>query len=320
MSRIHPKIKRKLEKMTELEAIHQPFEDKQTEINQLTDQLDESIVDRLSKRNTGQGISDNTKRIYLSAIRDYNQFLAKKGLHVSSESLRLYFDSIKRRLKASTLNLRRSALLKCVKTQMGENNILRHMAIEKTFQQVASYKVDKSVPYDECLTEFQVRDMIQAAQSEKTKLIIQFLYKTACRVGEMIGVRLSDCKPVNGYIKIRMVGKGKKERDVSIPSRLYDAILSEYQGRTWLFESKTGHPLNPNNVGHQVRKAARRIGMTSYSPHMLRHARATDLLLKKGQSLKAVSLYLGHSSVAITAQMYIHDEVNISELFSRDMI
>ena len=55
-------------------------------------------------------------------------------------------------------------------------------------------------------------------------------------------------------------------------------------------------------------------------PHMLRHSRATDLLLRKGQSLKAVSKYLGHSSVAITAQVYIHDEVNIYELFRRDMI
>ena len=71
---------------------------------------------------------------------------------------------------------------------------------------------------------------------------------------------------------------------------VYQAIQREYQGETWLFESKTGKPLNPNNVGHQVRKAGQRIGVTSYSPHMLRHARATDMLLRKGMSLKAVSI------------------------------
>ena len=283
-------------------------------------QLDENVVDHLPKKNTGQGLSENTKQTYLSAIRDYNRFLAKNQLDVNQESLKLYFDAIKGRLKASTLNLKRSALLKCLKAQMGENNVLKQMAIEKAFQQVDSYKIDKSVPCDECLTEYQIKELLQVAQSEKTRLIIWFLYKTACRVSEMIGIRLSDCKSVNGYIKIRIMGKGKKERNVSIPRELYEVIHQEYQGETWLFESKTGRQLHPDNVANQVRKAARRIGITNYSPHMLRHARATDLLLKKGQSLKAVSLYLGHSSVAITAQMYIHDEVNISELFSRDLI
>lgn len=306
--------------MTEIATIDDGHTAPSQNATGLTYQLDASIVDRLPKRNTGQGLSENTKRVYRIAIDDYNQFLAANRLPVGKESLELYFDRIRGRLKASTLNLRRSALLKCIKAQMGENNILKNMAIEKVFQQIDSYKVDKSVPHDECLTEYQIREMIHGAQSDKTQLIIHFLYKTACRISEMTGIRLSDCKPINGYIKIRVVGKGKKERDVSIPIELYQAIRREYQGETWLFESKTGKPLNPNNVGHQVRKAAQRIGITNYSPHMLRHARATDMLLRKGMSLKAVSKYLGHSSVAVTAQMYIHDELNVNDLFSRDLI
>ena len=53
---------------------------------------------------------------------------------------------------------------------------------------------------------------------------------------------------------------------------------------------------------------------------MLRHSRATDLLLRKGQSLKAVSRYLGHQSVNTTAGMYIHDQVDVSEIFGLDAI
>lgn len=44
------------------------------------------------------------------------------------------------------------------------------------------------------------------------------------------------------------------------------------------------------------------------------------MLLKKDISLKAVSKFLGHSSTAITADMYIHDEVDVNGLFSRDLI
>ena len=281
----------------------------QSQTNGLVSRLDENIIDRLPRRNTEQGLSENTKLTYLSAIRDFNRFLARNHLHVNKEALQRYFDEIKERLKASTLNLRKSALLKCVRVQFGEDDVLKQLAIEKVFQRIRSYKVDKSVPEDECLTEDEVKAMIEAAQSEKTRSIIYFLYKTACRVGEMVGVRLSDCKPINGYIKIRVIGKGSKERDVYIHTELYESIRQAYGGKTWLFESKTGKQLDPDNVANQVRKAARRTGMTNYSPHMLRHARATDLLLRKGQSLKAVSKYLGHSSTAVTADMYIHDEV-----------
>lgn len=282
--------------------------------------LDEEIIDILPKTNTKQGLSYNTKQAYKSAIRDYNDFLHKNNLYVSQESLKLYFDYNKGRLSPSTLNLRKSALLKCIKALIGENNILKNIAIERAFQEIDSYKMDKSVSHNECLKENEIRNIMEAAQSTKTRLIIHFLYKTACRVSEMINIRLKDCRLINGHIRIRTIGKGKKERFVYIPRNLYEAIRQEYQGKTWLFESKSGRQLHRRNVAHQIEKAAKRIGVTSFHPHMLRHSRATDMLLNKDISLKAVSKFLGHASVATTAQMYIHDEVDYQYLFSQDSI
>lgn len=46
-------------------------------------QLDSDIIEHLPKRNTGQGLSENTKRTYLSAIKDFNRFLVDKNLPVS---------------------------------------------------------------------------------------------------------------------------------------------------------------------------------------------------------------------------------------------
>ena len=194
------------------------------------------------------------------------------------------------------------------------------MAIEKAFEQIDVYKTDKSVSGDECPTEDKVVAMVFAAQTKKTGLIIQFLYKTGCRVSEMTNIRLSDCEPINGYIKIRVIGKGKKERKVRIPLKLYRAIRREYGGKMWLFESRTGKPLDRRNIGHQLRKAGRKIGLTNFHPHQLRHSRATDMLLNKAVSLKAVSKFLGHANVAITAEMYVHDEVDYHELWSQDSI
>lgn len=38
----------------------------------------------------------------------------------------------------------------------------------------------------------------------------------------MTNIRLSDCKCQNGRVKIRILGKGNKERNVKISQELYD--------------------------------------------------------------------------------------------------
>lgn len=282
--------------------------------------LDEAIVDRLTKKNSKQRLSARTRERYKEIVCDFNRFLEQSNLSVSQESLTRYFDTLASEHRPATVNLHKSALLKCFKAQMGENNVLKNIAIEKVFEMIDVYKPDKSVSEAQCVTEGQVRKMVENAPSKKTALIIQFLYKTGCRVSEMTNVRLKDCEPMNGYMRIRIVGKGKKERKSTIPVELYREIRREYRGVTWLFESRSGRPLHRINVGTQVKRAAERIGLFDFHPHLLRHSRATDLLINKEISLKAVSKFLGHASVAITAEMYVHDEVDYHELFSKDSI
>jgi len=282
-------------------------------------QLDEEIFDKLPRNNARQGLSERTKETYQSIIRAYNQFLADRGLFVSLHSLKLYFEKIKDHLRANSLNVHKAALLKCIKAQMGENDIIKCLVIEKSFEQLPTYKVEKSVPRGEFLTEDEISKLIEVSP-KKTRLIIHFLYKTACRVTEMINIQFKDCEPSNGYIKIWVIGKGKKERLVYIPTELYLAIIETFQGKNWLFESRGGKQLHRNNVGRQIKLAGKRIGKPSINPHMLRHVRATDMLLNKDVTLSAVSKYLGHANVAITASMYIHDEVNVHELFAKDRI
>ncbi len=75
--------------------------------------------------------------------------------------------------------------MKSIKAALGENNIWLNMAIEKVFEQIPSYHLDNVIFPDQYLTEDKVKQIIDAAQSRKTKLIIQFLFKTSCRVSEM---------------------------------------------------------------------------------------------------------------------------------------
>lgn len=279
--------------------------------------LDIRILDYLSSRNSKQGLSENSKLAYKQVILDFNRFIVRNELEISEQSLKAYFDSISH-LSPATKNQRKYALAKVIKAQFG-NTTFKAIALDKVFGNILNFKIDSRIDDDEILSESQVKDLMNVA-GNKTRVIINFLFQTGCRVSEMTGIRLSDCEIITDKVKIRVTGKGSKIREVFIRYFLYQVICDVYQGKTWLFESKSGKPLNRKNIWKQVQNTGKKIGLTNIYPHMLRHTRATDMIINKNVSMKATSQYLGHSSTAITLDMYVKDRVDIDELFAMDSI
>ena len=72
-----------------------------------------------------------------------------------------------------------------------------------------------------------------------------------------------------------------------------------------VFSNPDGSPLRPNTVSRAFEKLARTLGFKGIRFHDLRHAHAT-LMLRQGIHPKIVSERLGHSSVAITLDIYSH--------------
>lgn len=71
-----------------------------------------------------------------------------------------------------------------------------------------------------------------------------------------------------------------------------------------VFTDIDGEPIRPNMFTHRLTRLAASVGLTC-SPHTLRHSHATALL-KAGQPAKIVAERLGHSSIAITLDVYSH--------------
>lgn len=65
-----------------------------------------------------------------------------------------------------------------------------------------------------------------------------------------------------------------------------------------------GHPLRYQAVAGLIARLRVRIG-TMFTPHVLRHSHATDLV-RKGVPIEVVSKRLTHASVATTSQAYLH--------------
>jgi len=72
-----------------------------------------------------------------------------------------------------------------------------------------------------------------------------------------------------------------------------------------VFTTPLGTPFDPRNFNTHVSKVANAAGLGHWHPHELRHS-AGSLLVAAGVPLTVVSEVLGHSSIRVTNDVYIH--------------
>jgi len=72
-----------------------------------------------------------------------------------------------------------------------------------------------------------------------------------------------------------------------------------------VFSTKTGGAIAGTTVGHALHRHLRAAGLPPQRVHDLRHLNAT-LLFASGVSLREVSDQLGHSTIAVTSDIYVH--------------
>jgi len=95
----------------------------------------------------------------------------------------------------------------------------------------------------------------------------------------------------------------RSHRDRQDQERL--AAADSWAGADLVFSTEIGTALEPRNVLRRFEQLARGAGLPGVSLHTLRHT-AASLLLAAGTHTKVVQEHLGHSSYAITADIYSH--------------
>ena len=165
--------------------------------------------------------------------------------------------------------------------------------------------------YNELLELFEVPD-INTPLGERNRLILELLYATGIRVGELVNITLSD---IQKEIKvIHILGKGNKERIVyfnDITSQCLESYLNNGRDKLnknntdYLFLNSRGGKLTTRGVQDILEKIIKRTSLNkNISPHMLRNSFATHLL-NEGCDLLSVQQLLGHSSLSATS-IYTH--------------
>ena len=171
-------------------------------------------------------------------------------------------------------------------------------------------KKDKLLPkflyYNELEDLFSVCDL-ETLFGVRDRLILEILYSTGMRVGELEFVKISDINFYDNSIKV--LGKGNKERIVffgEYAREFLDLYLSKREeGCEYLFVNKNGKRLTSRGIRYILDKLIDKASLeTKVTPHMLRHTFATHLL-NEGCDLLSVQELLGHESLRAT-QVYTH--------------
>ena len=152
-----------------------------------------------------------------------------------------------------------------------------------------------------------------AALALRDTAIVELLYATGIRVGELCGLDVGDLDAERRTV--RVLGKGNRERTVPAGIPAVRAVGAwARSGRPVLVTQGSGHALFLGARGKRLDpRAARRVvharlaavpGTPDSGPHGLRHAAATHLL-EGGADLRSVQEILGHASLTST-QIYTH--------------
>ena len=156
-----------------------------------------------------------------------------------------------------------------------------------------------------------------SATGRRDLTMIMTLYATACRVGEMLALRVRDLSLEAREPYVTVTGKGMRARVLYLPEKevahlrrhVAETLGPDPDPAALVFWSRNhargARPLSPDAVDKQLKKHAARAHGTcpdlppKVTAHRLRHARASHWL-GDGMSVAQVSLLLGHASIQTT--------------------
>ena len=273
------------------------------------------LVEYLEYLKYQKNYSDYTIKTYKDDVLEYLNYLNREALNfkkVEYSDIRFYLMYLKDEKKDdnSSINRKLSSLRGFYKFMANEGIVKSNV-----FSLVNGPKKSKKLPryfeYNELEELFKVPDT-RNPLGQRDLLLLEMLYATGVRVGELVSIKVKDIDLNNRNILI--LGKGNKERFVQFGEYCED-ILKEYlkDGRKilnskdsdYLFLNNNGGELTERGVRFILDKLIKQTGINkNISPHMIRHSFATHLL-NEGCDLLTVQKLLGHESIKAT-QIYTH--------------
>lgn len=243
----------------------------------------DDITAYMSSRNKD---SPNTRVAVYIALQSFYSFLLEDGI-------------ISKRVRVPTVK--------------AERTVVKVMAIESIRRMISSIELKRIQDY-------------------RDRALIEFLYVTGVRVSEAMRMRIDDASSYklmkssrerDRHLKVRVRGKGHKEREIYVNSRsadvLFDYLLQRNDKNPLMFIAHCGNGkggLSANRIRTiLIRRAADARVSKHVHPHLLRHSIATHML-EAGVNVFTLQKFLGHESLESTRkyiQFLDHDYRKVCE-------
>ncbi|HOZ53717.1 MAG TPA: tyrosine recombinase XerC [Bacilli bacterium] len=279
---------------------------------------------------------NNVINEYISNIKEIKKYSNYTILNYKHDILDFYnfINNNKVSFKAVNYSLIKKYLMILYDQKLSRNTVARRLSSLRSFYKyllnnnyvktnpfklVSSPKKEKRLPKYLGINELE--DIFRSIDTttslgQRDSVILEILYATGIRCGELVDIRLKDIDYNKKEIKV--MGKGKKERIVEFGDYCLNAInLFIKDGREKLLDkhnvsnheyliiNEKGKQITTRGVAKVIDKIIDKASISKHiTPHMLRHTFATHLL-NEGCDLLTVQELLGHESLESTA-IYTH--------------
>lgn len=264
-----------------------------------------------------ENCSNGTLKNYQRIVRIMYSQIGKDIKDITANDLRLFMAKYIEQRKISSRYSETIRLTLCAFFQWCQNE---EIIITNPARKLQRIKIPKMIrkPYT---AEERLR-LTRAAKNIRDMAIMEVLYSTAARLGEILALNKDDIKFVGNKAEIIIYGqKGKAERKVYLSEQsvyyLKDYLKSRDDENPALFVSlrKPYKRINERTVQVMIKKIGEECGIKAH-PHKFRRTLLTDMS-KRGASIQEIKEYAGHVKVETTMLYVSVNEESVKAAFDR---
>lgn len=258
--------------------------------------LRQQMIDAMQQR----GFSPRTHQSYLAAVRALAKYFHKPPDQLQQEQIQEYFVYLvkERHLSAASCKLYLNGI---------RFLYLQVLKWDQFDIPIQTPKRPQKIP--ELLTRQEVKQIIEACDAYKHRLMLLTCYGCGLRVSELVALKVRHIDGERQLLRVEQ-GKGAKDRAVVLSAALLNQLRRYWQKerpKRWLFPNRnTPHLHLSISTAQKVFKRAKdKINIEKIGGiHSLRHAYATHQL-ESGLPVYVLQQQLGHSDIHSTMH-YVH--------------
>lgn len=290
---------------------------KKVEINILTDEKEKQQIKETNDKYINiflsakevEGCSTRTLKYYREIIEKLINTIDKPIEEIQTEEIRKYLADYKENTKCNTVtidNLRR--VLSSFFAWLEDEDYIIKSPVRRI------HKVKTPTIIKETLTDENLEKLRDTSKCIRDLVLIELLYSTGIRVGELIKLNISDINFEDRSCKV--FGKGNKQREVYFDARtkihLRQYINARKDENEALFVSKNKPHQRLSIAGIEliVRKLGLETEINKVHPHKFRRTMAT-MAIDKGMSIEQVQKLLGHIKIDTTMEYAMVNQNNV---------